>query len=106
MSAVTQQFRPGEKRDRLLGTALIVASALVPAWQLIPATRDLFDLGPAFVAGWAAWPYAGWRLRNSYGTDNHEGVQFRTPQARRRAVAFYFTIGLVGMIASILIQHS
>ena len=104
-ASATQLWRPGEKRDRLLGTTLMIASVLQLAWQLVPATRHILDFGAvASPGGWWAWLYGGWRLRNSYGTDNSEAVKFRTPETRRKAAAFFFALGVIGLIAGYFVQ--
>jgi hypothetical protein len=103
VSAAT--YREGEKRDRLLGTSLMAISAALFAWQVVPWTRHAFDLGALSTSTIAVWPYAGWRLRNSYGADNHEAPQFRSPQSRRRGVAFMFLIGLAALISSLVIEY-
>jgi len=90
--------------ERTFGTALIVVGLGVLVWQIVPATRHAFDLGPssAFTVP-VCWVSAGWQLRNLHTDEAFIDPRFRNPRSRFRAAIFFVVLGLAALVLSAIL---
>lgn len=102
------QLRPGEKRDRLLGTIMISIGialvALIPMPFVMDVPSELVSVRHMAAVTIFPFLYGGYILRNSYADNLGESPQFRTPRARRTVAALLFAMGLVAIGGAVIFR--
>ena len=107
VSAVPSPSRPGEKRDRVLGTIMIgigialIALIFAPLIIEVPEQLELVRHMSSVTVFPILW--GGYQLRNSYAEDLGEAPQFQTRRARRIGAALLFATGSVGLGAAVIL---
>lgn len=108
MTAIrSTQFRPGERRDQIVGTLMILAGIGLIALNLVPSVvipSQLFSLRHMGIPVALCFLSGGYELRNSHAANLGEAPQFRTPKARRISGAILGATGLVGTGLSLIFQ--